>query len=400
MPHNCTNPRPANPGPSKKDHRAAVAGRHCAPPVRAGSPGSNRVQGPQPGASVACVSPKWPAFDADPIAQRAATCDPPRSPAAMREGSRACSARCRLIALPHGRRSRARPTWHADELARDRGDDEAVAPDPRAPRGGPRRVLPGGPRARASPVAVRSAARGSGPRAPRSSCSPAAASASSRASADAGVERAARVGQCAYPTRRRGGAGLRYGECACLRCCRGFSGANNGLVRYEMVDRLYEGFRAVLARYRAPTSLKVEDDAPTSAGRGPAGRPLRRLVVFRVEIPGGLRRRPPRSSAQPLRKLPPGRARAAALLRRRQRLPLGRADPAAPAARDAAAAGPGGRLLLGARPRRRRPPGARVWPQPRVPPRRRRVGSARAAARVRPLRRGHAASVLVRVGLY
>lgn len=69
-------------------------------------------------------------------------------------------------------------------------------------------------------------------------------------------------GECAYPHPpawwRAACAG---GECACLRCCRGFSGANNSLVRYEMVDRLYEGFRAVLARYpRADVVLKVEDD--------------------------------------------------------------------------------------------------------------------------------------------
>jgi len=213
-------------------------------------------------------------------------------------------------------------------------------------------------------------------------------------------------GECAYPRPpawwRAACAG---GECACLRCCRGFSGANNSLVRYEMVDRLYEGFRAVLARYpRADVVLKVEDDTRVDGAALAAllARPLCDGSSYSAwKSPGGPPpTATPRSSAQPLRKLPPGRARAAALLRRRQRLPLGRADPAAPAARDAAAAGPGGRLLLGARPRRRRPPGARVWPQPRVPPRRRRVGSARAAARVRPLRRGHAASVLVRVGLY
>lgn len=69
-------------------------------------------------------------------------------------------------------------------------------------------------------------------------------------------------GECTYPHPpawwRAACAG---GECACLRCCRGFSGANNSLVRYEMVDRLYEGFRAVLARYpRADVVLKVEDD--------------------------------------------------------------------------------------------------------------------------------------------
>ena len=213
-------------------------------------------------------------------------------------------------------------------------------------------------------------------------------------------------GECAYPRPpawwRAACAG---GECACLRCCRGLSGANNSLVRYEMVDRLYEGFRAVLARYpRADVVLKVEDDTRVDGAALAAllARPICDGSSYSAwKSPGGPPpTATPRSSAQPLRKLPPGRARAAALLRRRQRLPLGRADPAAPAARDAAAAGPGGRLLLGARPRRRRPPGARVWPQPRVPPRRRRVGSARAAARVRPLRRGHAASVLVRVGLW
>jgi hypothetical protein len=51
------------------------------------------------------------------------------------------------------------------------------------------------------------------------------------------------------------------GECACLRCCRGFGGANNSRVRREMVDRLAAGFRAVLARFPdVDYVLKAEDD--------------------------------------------------------------------------------------------------------------------------------------------
>ena len=187
---------------------------------------------------------------------------------------------------------------------------------------------------------------------------------------------------------------------------RGVQRSNETLVRYEMVDRLYEGFRAVLARYpRADVVLKVEDDTRVDGAALAAllARPLCDGSSYSAwKSPGGPPpTATPRSSAQPLRKLPPGRARAAALLRRRQRLPLGRADPAAPAARDAAAAGPGGRA-----PSRRTSSTpaaawcARVASTPRATAAPARVGSARAAARVRPLRRGHAASVLVRVGLY
>ena len=128
-------------------------------------------------------------------------------------------------------------------------------------------------------------------------------------------------GECTYPHPpawwRAACAG---GECACLRCCRGFSGAKNSLVRYEMVDRLYEGFRAVLARYpRADVVLKAEDDTRVDGAALAAllARPLCDGSSYSAwKSPGGPPpTATPRSSAQPLRKLPPGRARAAALTR-------------------------------------------------------------------------------------
>ena len=147
-------------------------------------------------------------------------------------------------------------------------------------------------------------------------------------------------GECAYPHPpawwRAACAG---GECACLRCCRGFSGANNSLVRYEMVDRLSRA-SGRLRGTRADVVLKVEDDARATAPRSrpcwPG--PLRRLVIPRGNPRGPPPTATPRSSAQPLLKLPPAA---------HERRPYcdggsgsGRADPAAPAARDAAAAGP------------------------------------------------------------
>ena len=228
------------------------------------------------------------------------TCDqalflPGWASAAMREEI-SCILRIwrRLITLPR----RTPDVWHADEArARARGDDggAAAAPDPRAPRDGPRRVPARRvsvfePRPSPAPAlrAEAGPARGD-PRALR----PRRAQAPRERAADGGRrERAPRVGRVRLSPPAgvvaRGLRGRRVRVPAVLP----------RLQRREQQPRalrdgrppvrgLPGGARAVPAR-RPRAEGRGRHARRRRRARGPAGPThLRRLVVFRVEIPRG-----------------------------------------------------------------------------------------------------------------
>ena len=221
--------------------------------------------------------------------------------AAMREETLVHAAH--LVPIDHaaavGRRSPRSPdVWHADEArARDRGDDggAAAAPDPRAPRDGPRRVparrgrvLEPVPSPAAALRAEAGPARGD-PRALR----PRRAQAPRERAADGGRrERAPRVGRVRLSPPAgvvaRGLRGRRVRVPAVLP----------RLQRREQQPRalrdgrppvrgLPGGARAVPARRRRAEG-RGRHARRRRRARGPAGPThLRRLVVFRVEIPRG-----------------------------------------------------------------------------------------------------------------